>query len=155
MTETTSTSADVERVHEMWTWAGARLDRAGKLQFCWVDPDGHELCFGKAKLAGSAIGATYRAEIVRKPDGGVSLYGAPEFVRRADYEDERRLQWTAADKIARTVQARKRAEANAAKQNALDEALAPVVAIAATLRTNADKDALAAYVLRSIRTAWA
>jgi hypothetical protein len=152
----TETTAAPERTHELWTWAGLRLN-GDKPSICWIDPDGHELYFSNRKLAGSAIGGTYRAEIIRKPDGGISLFGAPVFVRAAEYgsDDTDRLRWTAADKLTRTAQARKRAEANAAKRSALDDALAPVVKIAAGLRTNADRDALAAYVLREINSAWA
>lgn len=47
-----------------------------------------------------------------------------------------------------------RAERNAARTNALDEALAPLLELAAPLRTGAQRDALAAYVLRKLHNAW-
>jgi hypothetical protein len=41
-----------------------------------------------------------------------------------------------------------RAERNAARRNALDEALAPLLEVAAGLRTSAERDAVAVYILR-------
>lgn len=43
-----------------------------------------------------------------------------------------------------------RAERNDARRNALNEAVAPLLEIARTLRTTAERDALAVYVLRKI-----
>jgi hypothetical protein len=47
-----------------------------------------------------------------------------------------------------------RAERDAARRNALDEALAPLLQVAAGLRTGAQRDALAAYVIRKLHNAW-
>ena len=47
-----------------------------------------------------------------------------------------------------------RAERNAARRSALDEALAPLLELAGPLRTSAERDALAAYVLRKLHNAW-
>ena len=47
-----------------------------------------------------------------------------------------------------------RAERNAARRSALDEALAPLLELAAPLRTGAERDVLAAYVLRKLHHAW-
>jgi hypothetical protein len=155
VSETETSSETVEHEHELWRWGGVRLAENESLRYCWIGPDGSEWTFAKSKLAGSVIGGTYRAEIVRKPDGGVSLFGKPVYVGDPDDDDEqhdRRLRWCAADKIARSRNARMRAEANAAKRDALDDALTPVVMIASSLRTNAERDAFAAYVLRVIRT---
>jgi hypothetical protein len=41
-----------------------------------------------------------------------------------------------------------------ARRNALDEAIAPLLELAAPLRTGAQRDALAAYVIRKLRSAW-
>jgi hypothetical protein len=43
-----------------------------------------------------------------------------------------------------------RVERNDAKRNALDEAIGPLLQIARTLRTTAERDALAVYVIRKI-----
>ena len=48
-----------------------------------------------------------------------------------------------------------RAEWDAARRNALDEAIAPLLELAAPLRTSAQRDALAAYVIRKLHNAWA
>lgn len=47
-----------------------------------------------------------------------------------------------------------RAERGAARRSALDEALAPLLELAAPLRTSTERDALAAYVLRKLNSAW-
>ncbi len=44
--------------------------------------------------------------------------------------------------------------ADAGRRNALDEALAPLLELAAPLRTGAQRDALAAYVIRKLHSAW-
>lgn len=41
-----------------------------------------------------------------------------------------------------------------ARRNALDEAIAPLLELAAALRTGAQRDALAAYVIRKLHSAW-
>ena len=41
-----------------------------------------------------------------------------------------------------------------ARRNALDEAIAPLLELAAPLRTSAQRDALAAYVIRKLHSAW-
>jgi len=43
-----------------------------------------------------------------------------------------------------------RAERNDARRNAPDEAIAPLLEIARTMRTTAERDALAVYVIRKI-----
>ena len=47
-----------------------------------------------------------------------------------------------------------RAERNDARRSALDEALAPLLELAGPLRTSAERDALAAYVIRKLHNAW-
>ncbi len=47
-----------------------------------------------------------------------------------------------------------RAERDAARRNALDEALTPLLELAAPLRTSGQRDALAAYVIRTLHNTW-
>jgi len=47
------------------------------------------------------------------------------------------------------------AERDDARRNALDEAIAPLLELAAPLRTGAQRDALAACVIRKLHSAWA
>jgi hypothetical protein len=47
-----------------------------------------------------------------------------------------------------------RAERNDARRNALDEAIAPLLELAAPLRTGAQRDPLAAYVIRKLHNTW-
>jgi hypothetical protein len=56
--------------------------------------------------------------------------------------------------LAHTQVEASRAERDAARRNALDEALAPLLELAGGLRTGAQRDALAAYVIRKLHNAW-
>lgn len=47
-----------------------------------------------------------------------------------------------------------RAERNAVRRNALDEALTPLLELARPLRTSAERDALAAYIIRRLHNTW-
>ena len=143
-----------ETTTERWIYAGRRTGKGSKQIAAWIDPDGNELWYG-AKHAGSSVGAHYQAKVIRHEGAGITLYGEPTFIQARDPEDTRCAEWAAEDKAARTRAARATAERNAAKQDALDEALAPLLTIAGKLRTGADRDALAAYVLRAINSAWA
>jgi hypothetical protein len=68
-------------------------------------------------------------------------------------EATRRVLW-AGHTAAQTRLELIRAERNDARRNALDEALAPLLEVVAGLRTSAERDALAVYILRRIQNAW-
>jgi hypothetical protein len=149
------TATDPEPAQETWTYAGVRvLD--GKRQHAWLDPGGEELLF--SRTGGSmAIGSHYTAQVIRRDDGTIALRGTPVYAgsaagSAADQATRRVLQ--AEHTAAQTRLELIRAERNAARRNALDEALAPLLEVAAGLRTSAERDALAVYILRKIQNAW-
>ena len=145
------TATDPEPAQERWTYAGVRvLD--GKRQHAWLDPTGEELLF--SRTGGSmAIGSHYTAQVIRRDDGRTILRGTPVYAGpAADETTRRRLQ--AEHTAAQTRLELIRGERNAARRNALDEALAPLLEVAAGLRTSAERDALAVYILRRIQHAW-
>jgi hypothetical protein len=61
--------------------------------------------------------------------------------------------WTAHTRAQTQIESL-RAERDAARRNALDEAIAPLLELAAPLRTGAQRDALAAYVIRKLHGTW-
>jgi hypothetical protein len=96
----------------------------------------------------AAVGSQYKVTVKR--DGGVtSIIGTPQYAGRARDDDLRRQLW-AQHSAATTRLELIRAERNDARRNALDEAIAPLLEIARTLRTTAERDALAVYVIRKI-----
>lgn len=100
-----------------------------------------------------AVGSRYTVQVSRH-DGTITLHGAPQYAGSAADEATRRTLW-AEHTLAQTQLESIRAERDAARRNALDEALAPLLKLAAPLRTSAQRDALAAYVIRKLHNAWA
>jgi hypothetical protein len=147
------TDTKTEHPTERWIWAGKRTAQGGKLVAAWIDPDGKELWF-PARNAGASIGATYTAEVLRKAGGGVSLFGTPVFAERRDPDETRAAEWSARDSAAKAKASRATAERSDAKRDALSDAMAPLLEIAAKMRTGADKDAFIATVIRRLTATW-
>lgn len=99
-----------------------------------------------------AVGSHYTIQVSRH-EGTITLHGPPAYAGSAAGEATRRALW-AEHTVAQTRLEMIRAERKAAHRNALDEALAPLLEVAAPLRTSAERDALAAYVLRKLHHAW-
>lgn len=134
---------------ETWTYGGTRVGKDNKPVSVWIDGTGEELWF-KADTRKS-VGALYDVEVWRKSDGGISRR-APSYAGLNPDEALRQRLWTAHD-VARAVIARARQEAKDGRANALDEALAPLLALARQQRTGADRDAFVATVLRRLLNA--
>jgi hypothetical protein len=140
-----------EPATEVWTYGGVRVGNNGKRLHAWLDPGGEELLFSRTG-ARMAVGSHYTVQVSRR-DGTITLHGTPTYADSAGDEAARRALW-AEHTVAQTRLEMIRAERNAARRSALDEALAPLLEVAAPLRTSAERDALAAYVLRKLHTAW-
>lgn len=138
---------------ERWQYAGRRLAADGTLAWVWHGPDGKEMWYGDKMAAGSVIGGVYEARVERTPDR-TSLHGSPEFREFPRDHHPDRDQWAVADRVARTRHQLARTERTEAKRDPLDELLAPLLAHAGRLRTQTDRDVLAAYVIRRINSAW-
>jgi len=146
------TETSPEPTQERWTYAGVRVSSDGKRQHAWLDPSGKELLFRQGR-GPTAVGSHYTAQVIRRDDGRIILRGTPLYAGSAADEATRRALW--AEHIAAQTRLELiRAERNAARRNALDEALAPLLEVAAGLRTSAERDALAVYILRRIQHAW-
>ena len=143
-----------EPVTETWTYGGIRADKDGKKWHAWVDPNGEEHWFARTGSGRMAVGSCYTARVTRRDGGGITLHGTPEYAGSQAGRETRASLWTE-HTLAQTRIETLRAERDAARRNALDEALAPLLALAAPLRTGAQRDALAAYVIRKLHNAWA
>lgn len=153
MTDITTGAPAPEPAAEQWIWVGRRMDRKGAMSAVWQDPAGNWLWY-KTSMAGLAIGATYEAQVIRGEDSRVTLRGRPRFTGGGGRHPDA-AQWEAQE-LADKAEARRRSrEKDAARNTALDEALEPLLDIAAGLRTGADRDAFAAHVLNAIHRSWA
>ena len=130
---------------------GVRVGKGGKRLHAWPGTSGEQLCFSRAG-ARMAVGSQYTVSVSRH-DETITLHGTPAYAGSAADEATRRAVW-AAHTLVQTRLEMIRAERNAARRSALDEALAPLLELAGPLRASAERDALAAYVLRKLHHAW-
>jgi len=138
-----------EPVAELWTYGGLRVGKDGRRLYAWLDPGGEELLF--SRTGRMAVGSQYTVRVTR--DGTVTMHGTPEYAGSAADEATRapcgpRTPWR------RPRLEALRAERSAARRNALDEALGPLLELAAPLRTTAGRNALAAYVIGKLHSTW-
>jgi hypothetical protein len=136
---------------ETWTYGGIRADKNGKKWHAWLDGSGTEHWFGRTG-GQMAVGSHYAVQVSRA-GGTLTLHGTPGYAGTRAEDDTRRVLWTE-HTLARTRIETLRAERNAARSNALDEAIAPLLKLAGPLRTSAQRDALAAYVIRKLHGTW-
>jgi hypothetical protein len=145
------TGAAPESAAETWTYGGVRVGKDSKRLHARLDPGGEKLLFSRTG-ARMAVGSRYTVRVSRH-DATITLHGTPAYAGSAADEATRRTLW-AEHSVAQARLEMIRAERNAARRSALDEARAPLLEVAAPLRTGAERDALAAYVLRKLPTAW-
>jgi hypothetical protein len=158
MTDTTTTEHP-ERVTETWLYAGVRVS-GGKRTTAWQIPGQEGLSYFTLKSANYAVGYAYEVSVEHHDGGGMTMWGQPKWAGtiredRTDDEQEQAVKWAAADQIARTKLAAIARERKARKQSELDEALRPLMRIAHDYRQQSDQDALIAYVIRKVHSAWA
>lgn len=139
-------------VEEIWLFGGLRRLSGSGYAHGWIDRAGEgELLLYKAK-GSFVVGSLYAVQVSRTADN-TRMHGTPRYHGRCD-DAELRATVEATHDAVKARQARERMERNDAKNKAIDNAVAPLVEIARTLPTHADKDAFAAYVLRKIIDAW-
>lgn len=147
-------ASEPEPTVEQWIFGGVRVLNDKRVH-AWIDKEitpetGRERLYtAKGKFV---IGGVYEVKISR--DGGkMAMIGEPKYTgETANYED-RRLLWAKESAALTRLSALSR-ERNDAKQNALDEAMEPLIEVARKLRTGAEKDALVAYIIRRIYSPW-
>lgn len=148
-----------EPAPERWAYTGVRLAATHKLVEQWqpVDDDGQPVgdslwyASKRGSTAAHAVGSIYTAHVVRTDDR-TTRHGEPGYT--ADrVSDALRAAWWTEQHTARTRYAIVRDEANAAKVDALNEALEPLLVLARAARTGVQRDALIATVLRRLAQA--
>jgi len=143
-----TTQDEKEYFPEIWTYGGIREFNGGR-RHLWYTPEGKGLYY---KGTGHYVtGGLYNVE-ARREDGHT-------FMRTGTYTGERVdaarcLELSVAEQAALTRIATLRRERKDGAEDAITEALAPLVRIARTMSTNADRDALVARIIREFRTIW-
>jgi hypothetical protein len=138
---------------ERWIYGGIRA-LEGKRVYAWIDPSGRELLYAHKRGGGWAIGSYYTAQISRDATT-TRLHGLPTYTGDATDDDALRRDLWASHTAAQARLADLTRERNAARRNAIDEALQPLIAAARSLKTSAERDAFTAYVLRHLISSWA
>jgi hypothetical protein len=121
---------------ERWIYGGIRAGQDGKRRHAWIDPAEQEHWFSRTG-ARMAVGSHYTVQVSR--DGTLTLHGTPEYAGSAADQATRRALW-AEHTLAQTQIEASRAERDAARRNALDEALTPLLEVAVGLRTGAQRE---------------
>jgi hypothetical protein len=139
-------------VTESWTYLGRRITRTDDTAVqVWLDAAGEEHRFGAGRGPNPVVGGIYQLPVHRNAATN-SLRIQPGQARyRGRHDNPVHIgQWQAADITTATRLAEQRLEASARRRNTLDDALKPVLDIAAGLKAYADKDTLARYITRRI-----
>lgn len=144
---------------ERWLYAGLRLDGKGTKYIAWQPAEGDELWYRAGRSDGVlSIGATYEVQVRRytddKGDHITKRATTPVYVEGRDPDDPRPAEWTATTAIANVRIASARRSKKDAEVTALDDALRPLMRIAAKQRLGADRDAFVAHVVRKLTGAW-
>lgn len=141
---------DEEFRPELWTYAGRQAPDTGtRFSDVWVDQSGQRLRYGSVP-GRSAIGSIYRVEVRRHGDNGVSArLRDREYVGRSADADAI-VQWQIEDLLAAQIVAKRQLEASDRRRNDLDDALKPLLAIAAGLKGHAAREALVSYVTHKL-----
>jgi hypothetical protein len=134
---------------ETWTYLGIRAGAKGRRSHAWQEPSGRVWLYNDT---GSYVtGGLYAVKVDRTSERLTRT--APEYTGQIS-PDVDLGELEAFSKAARVKLARLARERRDGAQNALDDALEPLLAIAGKFRTTDDRDALAAYVLRRIQSTW-
>jgi hypothetical protein len=141
-------------VTERWVCIGTRLSHNDKRCNAWLTPAGDTKLY--AGRESYVTGAVYEVQVRHTPDGHTVRVGSPRYVGSASVSDERLATWRA-EEISDLAELARQARERKAKRDGdgpLEEAMAPLLAIAAQLRTSDQKNALIADVIRRMSMAW-
>jgi hypothetical protein len=143
------TEVTVEAHEETWTYAGRR-EAKGKRYYVWLDASGAERYY--AKVPATSVGGRYIIKVRNEGERVIVLSDPVYLGDRVDVEA--RLTMEAQDLVAVARLAGLARERSDSRKAALDEALAPLIAIAANLKFGHERDAFLAYVIRRITQGW-
>lgn len=148
---TTDTTPELPGQIETWRYMGRREGQSGTVYGSWQVPDRPRALLFKG--AGYVIGAWYDVRVTRSPEG-VTMHGTPEYAR-TDHSDPC-AEWEMADKQVQVKAHRRTLERNAKRRGAVDEALAPLLELAAVMSSSyAAQEALVGYVRHQLHQAFA
>ncbi|OLT21176.1 hypothetical protein BJF78_34685 [Pseudonocardia sp. CNS-139] len=133
-----------EPVTETWVFGGLRVGGGGRRIWCWIDPmveDPHdrELWFKAGRGAAPSVGSEYQVLVTRHGDR-TSLHAQPPRYLRQHSDAALRAELEARHRAADTRLRLAAMEASDKRSSALDAAMAPLLAVAATLPPT-DRDA--------------
>jgi hypothetical protein len=135
---------------ERWVFGGSRVGKSNKRMHCWVDPDGrHRIFTASGRFA---VGSVYEARVVRHDDGGMTLYGTPQYTsERADDDlrDKLAAQHRAAE-VALDLAARERADK---RDDPVEQAIERLCELAAHVPAS-QRTGFAVYVTTRLTRAW-
>lgn len=136
------------------TYVGRCRTSDNKVGQEFATSDGGRVVYGKTKAR--AIGHVYLVDAVLDERGHPqSVFPSTlTFTPEKHHDAEEVAAWQAADAAFGMFEERRKAEARAAKNPDLDEALAPVLALVRRARTLNEADAIAALVSQRVRRAW-
>lgn len=141
-------------VIERWVYGGLRLGDGGYKCHAWsVEGSDMEPLFGHKRAGLWAVSGIYTVTVTRD-DGTVYLHDPQSacFAGRVDDQTEREC-LEAADLATRTHLAAVAFERKAKADPALDQALAPLLAVAARLGSQLQVRTLLAYVIEKVHSA--
>lgn len=153
-TEVTETSP----VEETWMFGGTRIDRHGKRWHSWVRLPAvnlqGEMWFSPDKGEHYAVGSDYAITTSQDSDGRTIKHGNPPARYLGRHENDfLRMRAEAKHKAIEARIRVQRMEAKDKRESALDEALAPLMAISAELHAT-ERTAFLAYVIQKITAPW-
>jgi hypothetical protein len=135
---------------ETWTNAGQRVSSSGKAAQAWIDADGTERIYIERETY--VIGGMYVVQVAREGDH-VWRSDQPAYRDKIPDTDLIRT-WAALSRAAGEQLRALGRERTAKTDDALNEALAPLMDIFAGIQSGADRRALLAYVNERLATAY-
>lgn len=138
---------DDDATTELWVYLGTRPGQSVAKVHGYRRPNGDENWFKRAFTTYASVGYLYRVSFTTADDTTFSVKRTTEFTdERAEDFNELVL----ADRVAAGKLAAEQLERNAKRKNDIDEALAPLIEIAKSLKATAHREALITYVERAI-----
>jgi hypothetical protein len=143
------TDAVPDQEHEeRWVYAGLRILDGTTVQ-AWITGSGCGENLYFTPRGTPVVGEIYRAHVTRDGDK-VILHDQPIYLADGRVGKDDAARFLAEDEVARSHLAAARLEGDAARRNELHAALEPLKQIALELRSDADKGAFVAYILREL-----
>jgi hypothetical protein len=138
---------ELERLVEVWKYAGRRLTGKGLVQHVWQTPDG-EFTYWGTTLKGRVIGGNYEITVNRDSGKARVWSGTLNYVGRSD--DPATSQWELADMDCENRRAALLLEKRDAKDGEFTRAIAPLLALIRPTTPYAERHAMIAAVSREV-----